>query len=29
MYKVEKILDNKLQCECCGYDAKIFHPNRQ
>ena len=28
MYKVEKILDDKLQCECCGYDAKIFHPNR-
>ena len=28
MYKVEKILEDKLQCEGCGYDAKIFHPNR-
>ena len=28
MYKVEKILDNKLQCEGCGYDAKVFFPDR-
>ena len=28
MYKVEKILEDKLQCESCGHDAKIFHPNR-
>jgi len=28
MYKVEKILDGKLQCEGCGYDAKAFHPDR-
>ena len=28
MYKVEKILDNQLQCEGCGYDAQTFFPNR-
>ena len=28
MYKVEKILDGELRCECCGYDAQKFHPNR-
>jgi 5-methylcytosine-specific restriction endonuclease McrA len=28
MYKVEKVVANKLQCEKCGYDAKVFHPNR-
>ncbi len=28
MYKVEKILDDELKCEECGYDAKKFHPNR-
>lgn len=28
MYKVEKVVNNELKCECCGYDAKIFHPDR-
>jgi len=28
MYKVEKVLDGKLQCEDCGYDAHTFHPDR-
>ena len=28
MYKVEKVLDDELQCECCGYDAKTFFPDR-
>ena len=28
MYKVEKILEDKLQCECCGYNAKSFFPDR-
>ena len=28
MYKVEKLLANKLECECCGYNAKTFFPDR-
>mgnify|MGYP003670185040 FL=1 len=28
MYKVEKVVSGKLQCENCGYDAKVFHPDR-
>ena len=28
MYKVEKVVSGKLQCENCGYDAKLFHPDR-
>ena len=28
MYKVEKILDNAMQCEKCGYDAKTYFPDR-
>ena len=28
MYKVEKLLADELRCECCGYNAKKFHPNR-
>jgi len=28
MYKVEKVVNDELQCENCGYDAKVFHPNR-
>mgnify|MGYP003639479020 FL=1 len=28
MYKVEKILDDALQCENCGYDASIYHKDR-
>ena len=28
MYKVEKITKDELQCESCGYDARVFHPNR-
>lgn len=28
MYKVEKILDDTLQCEKCGYDANLYHPDR-
>lgn len=28
MYKVEKLLEDKLKCENCDYDAKVFHPNR-
>ena len=28
MYKVEKLLADKLKCEDCGYDAKKFHPKR-
>tara|TARA_R110001599_G_scaffold42455_1_gene127817 strand:+ start:1795 stop:2178 length:384 start_codon:yes stop_codon:yes gene_type:complete len=28
MYKVEKCINDELQCESCGYDAKAFHPGR-
>jgi hypothetical protein len=28
MYKVEKILDDALQCEQCGYDASLYHKDR-
>ena len=28
MYKVEKVVNDELQCENCGYDAKVFHPDR-
>ena len=28
MYKVEKCINDELQCEKCGYDAKLFHPDR-
>ena len=28
MYKVEKVIGDKLKCEGCGYEAKNFHPNR-
>ena len=28
MYKVEKILDDALECEQCGYDAKTYFPDR-
>ena len=28
MYKVEKIFNNELKCEGCGYNALHFHPNR-
>jgi hypothetical protein len=28
MYKVEKILEDKLECENCGYNAKSYFPDR-
>jgi len=28
MYKVEKVVGNKLKCEGCGYDAKAYFPDR-
>jgi hypothetical protein len=28
MYKLEKVIEGKLECECCGYKAENFHPNR-
>jgi len=28
MYKVEMIVNGKLHCECCGYKAEKYHPNR-
>ena len=27
-YKTEKIVDKNLKCEACGYDPRIFYPNR-
>jgi hypothetical protein len=27
MYKVEKILNNKFVCECCGFDPIKHYPN--
>ena len=28
MYKVEKVVNNELKCEICGYNALHFHPDR-
>ena len=28
MYKVEKVVNNELKCEGCGYDAKTYFPDR-